>query len=87
MLPLAELADYFLPGWDELRMLYETDDFELVKDKLFQLKAVSVVKGVGDTTVVLENGNAVEIPFYPVDQVVDTVGAGDAFGSGFWPGC
>ncbi|WP_201755477.1 sugar kinase [Paenibacillus glycinis] len=86
VLPLAEMADYFLPGWDELRLLYDTEDFELVKDKLSRLKAVSVVKGVGDTTVVLENGSAVEIPFYPVDQVVDTVGAGDAFGSGFLAG-
>ena len=54
VLPLAEQADYFLPGWDELRLLYETDDFEVVKEKLQRLKAVSIVKGVGDTTVVLD---------------------------------
>ncbi|WP_323132028.1 sugar kinase [Paenibacillus silvisoli] len=83
VLPLAEQADYFLPGWDELRMLYDTDDFEAVKAELTKLKAVSVIKGVGDTTVVLENGQAVEVPFYPVDRVIDTVGAGDAFCSGF----
>ncbi|MBM7565431.1 sugar kinase [Paenibacillus sacheonensis] len=86
VLPLAEMADYFLPGWDELRMLYETDDFEAVKEKLSGLKAISVIKGVGDTTVVLENGKAVEIPFYPADQVIDTVGAGDGFCSGFLAG-
>ncbi|QHW30619.1 sugar kinase [Paenibacillus rhizovicinus] len=86
VLPIAELADYFLPGWDELRMLYETDDFDTVKAKLTALNAISVIKGVGDTTVVLENGNAVEIPFYPAEQVVDTVGAGDGFCSGFLAG-
>lgn len=86
VLPLAEMADYYLPGWDELRLLHETDDFEEVKAKLSELKAISVIKGVGDSTVVLENGQAVEVPFYPVDQVVDTVGAGDAFCSGFLAG-
>ncbi|QHT63835.1 sugar kinase [Paenibacillus lycopersici] len=86
VLPLAELADYYLPGWDELRLLHETDDFEAVKAKLSEYNAVSVIKGVGDTTVVLENGNAVEVPFYPAEQVVDTVGAGDAFCSGFLAG-
>lgn len=86
VLPLAELADYFLPGWDELRLLYETDDFEAVKERLAKLNAVSIIKGVGDTNVVLANGNAVEVPFYPADQVVDTVGAGDGFCSGFLAG-
>ena len=86
VLPLAEQADYFLPGWDELRLLYETDDFEVVKEKLSRLNAVSIVKGVGDTTVVLERGQAKEVPFYPADKVVDTVGAGDGFCSGFLAG-
>ncbi|WP_219836024.1 sugar kinase [Paenibacillus sp. R14(2021)] len=86
VLPLAEQADYFLPGWDELRLLYDTGDFDVVKAKLSELKAVSIIKGVGDTTVVLEEGKAVEIPFYPADQVVDTVGAGDGFCAGFLTG-
>ncbi|RAP75514.1 sugar kinase [Paenibacillus montanisoli] len=86
VLPLAAQADYFLPGWDELRMLYDTDDFAAVKAELTKLSAISVIKGVGDTTVVLENGQASEVPFYPVERVVDTVGAGDAFCSGFLTG-
>ncbi|AZN40237.1 sugar kinase [Paenibacillus albus] len=86
VLPLAAQADYFLPGWDELRLLYDTDDFEAVKEKLAHLSAVSIVKGVGDTNVVLENGQVVEVPFYPIDRVIDTVGAGDGFCSGFLAG-
>lgn len=86
VLPLAAQADYFLPGWDELRLLYNTDDFEAVKTELAKLSAVSIVKGVGDMNVVLENGQAVEVPFYPVDRVIDTVGAGDGFCSGFLAG-
>ncbi|MBP3962112.1 sugar kinase [Paenibacillus lignilyticus] len=86
VMPLAAQADYFLPGWDELRLLYNNDDFEAVKAELSKLSAISIIKGVGDTTVVLENGQAVEVPFYPVDRVIDTVGAGDAFCSGFLAG-
>ena len=73
VLPLAADADYFLPGWDELKLLYDTDDYEDIKDKLSQLKAVSIIKGRGDTTVVLNNGQEEGLPFYPAEQVVDTV--------------
>ncbi|WP_274652217.1 sugar kinase [Paenibacillus humicola] len=86
VLPLAEQADYFLPGWDELKLLYGTDDFDAVKAKLSALGAVSVVKGVGESTVVLERGEATSVPFYKADQVIDTVGAGDGFCAGFLTG-
>ncbi|QYR20384.1 sugar kinase [Paenibacillus sp. sptzw28] len=86
VLPLAEQADYFLPGWDELKLLYETDDFNQVKAKLDRLQAVSIVKGVEDKTIVIENGKTTEVPFYPAEQVVDTVGAGDGFCAGFLAG-
>ncbi|MFF2480595.1 sugar kinase [Paenibacillus sp. NPDC058071] len=86
LLPFAEQADYFLPGWDELKLLYDTDSYEEVKTKLTQLKAVTVIKGVGDTTVVLENGTETPVPFYPAEKVVDTVGAGDGFCAGFLAG-
>ncbi|QAY65122.1 sugar kinase [Paenibacillus protaetiae] len=86
LLPLAKEADYFLPGWDELKLLYDTDDYETVKEQLLQLNAVTVVKGYGDNTVVLENGNETIVPFYPAEQVIDTVGAGDGFCAGFLAG-
>ncbi|OBZ12378.1 sugar kinase [Bacillus sp. FJAT-26390] len=86
LLPLAADADYFLPGWDELKLLYNTDDYEYVKGELNKLKAVSIIKGRGDTTVVLNNGQEESLPFYPAEQVVDTVGAGDGFCAGFLAG-
>ncbi|MDQ0061206.1 sugar kinase [Paenibacillus harenae] len=86
LLPIAEYADYFLPGWDELKLLYDTDDYDFVKDKLRQLKAISIIKGKGDTTVVLDGDQEDSLPFYPAEQVVDTVGAGDGFCAGFLAG-
>ncbi|MUT64478.1 sugar kinase [Paenibacillus sp. NEAU-GSW1] len=86
LLPLAEQADYFLPGWDELKLLYNTDSFEVIKEKLLGLNAVTVVKGFGDTTLVLDNGTETSVPFYPAEKVIDTVGAGDGFCAGFLAG-
>ncbi|MFF2092008.1 sugar kinase [Paenibacillus sp. NPDC058174] len=86
LLPIAEQADYFLPGWDELKLLYNTDSFEEVKAKLLQLNAVTIVKGFGDTTLVLDNGKETAVPFYPAEKVIDTVGAGDGFCAGFLAG-
>jgi len=86
VLQLAEQADYFLPGWDELQLLYGTDDFEVVKGHLSKLAATSIVKGYNDSTVVIEKGESAAIPFFKAEQVIDTVGAGDGFCAGFLTG-
>lgn len=86
LLPLAAEADYFLPGWDELKLLYNTEDAAVIDAKLHALNAISIVKGKGESTLIYENGKQIEVPFYPADQVVDTVGAGDGFCAGFLAG-
>jgi 2-dehydro-3-deoxygluconokinase len=86
LLPLAEKSDYFLPGWDELQLLYETNDWDVVAERLNALRAISIVKSKGDQTVILDKGVAQGVPFYPADNVVDTVGAGDGFCAGFLSG-
>mgnify|MGYP001249955809 CR=1 FL=1 len=86
LLPIAAKADYFLPGWDELQLLYETSDWERVAERLAALRAISIVKSKGDQTVILANGSMEQVPFYPADNVVDTVGAGDGFCAGFLSG-
>lgn len=86
LLPLAEEADYFLPGLDELKLLYETDDFEDIVKRLNRLSAVTILKGADDKTYVLEKGNLTAVPYFKAEQVVDTVGAGDGFCAGFLTG-
>lgn len=86
LLPLAEEADYFLPGLDELKLLYETDSFDDIVQRLSRLRAVSIVKGGDDCTYVIENGEAVPVPYFKAERVVDTVGAGDGFCAGFIAG-
>ncbi|MEI7027010.1 sugar kinase [Paenibacillus sp. y28] len=85
ILPLAEEADIFLPGLDELKLLYGTEDFEDITSRLSKLRGISIIKGDGETYV-LENGQLTAVPFFKVDKVVDTVGAGDGFCAGFLSG-
>ncbi|AJY77338.1 sugar kinase [Paenibacillus beijingensis] len=86
LVPIAEQADYFLPGLDELKLLYGTDDLSALTDKLGKLPGVSVIKGGNGVTHLLEDGVISAVPHFPVKQVVDTVGAGDAFCAGFLSG-
>ncbi|TDF96155.1 sugar kinase [Paenibacillus piri] len=83
LLEMAKEADYFLPGLDELKLLYETESFDEIVKRLGELKAVSIVKGGDDETYVVEQGNVSAVPYFKAEQVVDTVGAGDGFCAGF----
>ncbi|MGG4141615.1 sugar kinase [Paenibacillus algorifonticola] len=86
LLPFAAAADYFLPGWDELMLLYNTDSYDVVKQKLLELDAVKIIKGKDDATIVLDGNEETAVPFYKADKVIDTVGAGDGFCAGFLAG-
>jgi 2-dehydro-3-deoxygluconokinase len=83
LLELARQADYFLPGLDELKLLYGTDDIERLAAKLAELPGVSIVKGGGTETYIVERGAVRSVPYVPVERVVDPVGAGDGFCAGF----
>ncbi|MBW8350249.1 sugar kinase [Bacillus sp. IITD106] len=86
LLPLAEQSDYFLPGLDELKLLYDTNNVDEVFSRLKELKAVSIVKGGHNETLLVENGKVVSFPYMPVEKVIDPVGAGDGFCAGFVAG-
>lgn len=86
LLRLAQKANYFLPGLDELKLLYDTEDEEAIFAILSQMKAVSIIKGGPNLTYVLENGVVTEVPYFKAEQVLDTVGAGDGFCAGFIAG-
>lgn len=84
LLQLAEQADYFLPGYDELKLLYGTEDFDgTIVAKLRQLKAVTVVKGADQATLLVEKDRIEGVPYFPVKEVVDPIGAGDGFCAGY----
>lgn len=85
LLSFAEEADIFLPGLDELKLLYDTQDFDEIVARLRKLPGISILKGDNENYVV-EKDSLTSVPFFKVDRVVDTVGAGDGFCAGFLTG-
>lgn len=86
LLPLAEMADYFLPGLEELQLLYGTENWDAIFSNLKQLRGTSIVKGGKNKTIVVNGAEQFSVSYTPVDRVVDPVGAGDAFCAGFLVG-
>ncbi|MFC7393151.1 sugar kinase [Scopulibacillus cellulosilyticus] len=86
LLDFAQKADIFLPGLDELELLYETDDFNTILNHLKELPCPSIIKGGDNKTYVFQDGNLTSVPYFKIDQIVDTVGAGDGFCAGFITG-
>ena len=81
---LAELADIVLPGVGEGRILAGTDEPEKIAE-FYQSKGAKIVavKAGPKGAYVLRDGSGSFYPGFRVENVVDTVGAGDAFATGF----
>jgi len=79
-----ELVDYLLPNEIELKELTHTEDV---------LKGIRILKSRGVKEVIVkldkqgaayeDEGKLLSFPAVPVEQVVDTTGAGDCFIAGF----
>jgi len=86
LLDLAAAADYFLPGYDELKLLYDTEDPAEIRARIRGLSAITVVKNADGRNWLYDGRDFHEFPFEPAERVVDTVGAGDGFAAGFLAG-
>lgn len=86
LVPLIMHADYFLPGINELEILYQTTDLQHIFSKLQSLSAISIVKGETDAYIIEPGARIRKVPYFKVDQIIDPVGAGDAFCAGFLTG-
>jgi 2-dehydro-3-deoxygluconokinase len=83
LLSLVPLCDIFLPGLEEAEFLLGQHSHEEY-GRLFQAQgpSVVVVKLGEKGSVGFIGEQTLHVPAYPIQRVVDSVGAGDAFASG-----
>jgi sugar/nucleoside kinase (ribokinase family) len=83
LLGLLPAIDVFLPNAAEACLISGADDIDAASESLAGRGAVVPIKlGDGGAMVQLGTGEAIRVPRISVD-VVDTIGAGDAFDAGF----
>lgn len=83
--PLAARADILFLSEDEAELLFGGDDAERIREARRYLRAATVVVHRAEGAFAVEDDGVSEMASYPV-EVVDTVGAGDAFVAGFLSG-
>jgi sugar/nucleoside kinase (ribokinase family) len=70
----------------ELHSLYQTADFDTAVTQLRRENALGVVTRSERGALVINGNGSLAVPAFPVEQVVDTTGAGDLFAAGFLAG-
>lgn len=76
-------ADIVLANEAELLSLFQTDDFESACTALAQRVEIAAVTRSEKGSLIVSGGKRIAVPAAPVEQVVDTTGAGDQYAAGF----
>lgn len=78
--------DILFSNEDEIKSLCETDDFDAaVAQTAVQVEILVVTRGE-QGAIAVRDGKTHKVSAEPVDQIVDTTGAGDLFAAGFLSG-
>ncbi|HEX7761098.1 MAG TPA: adenosine kinase [Caulobacteraceae bacterium] len=67
----------------ELASLFQTDDFDAAAKAMGERARIAAITRSEAGSVVLCGGQAITVPAFPVQKVVDTTGAGDQYAAGF----
>ena len=76
-------VDLLFANEAELLSLYETDDFDAAVEALRADQALAAVTRSEKGSVIIGEGEPIEVAAEPVADVVDTTGAGDQYAAGF----
>ncbi len=81
------VVDIIFANESELHSLYQTADFDTALKALRgENELLGIVTRSAQGVVVAQGGGVVSAPAFPVEEVVDTTGAGDLFAAGFLAG-
>ncbi|MFM1652650.1 sugar kinase [Brevibacillus sp. B_LB10_24] len=87
LLPIAKQADVVMPGFDEAKLLTGESTPEKMAAFFLELGAKTVVVKLGEKGAYFAtDAESGYVPGYPVEQVVDPIGAGDGFAAGMISG-
>lgn len=78
----SKTIDVVFGNVEELKALYETDFHNAVQAIAKDAELAAITMGA-DGAMVVDNGEIITVPAYPVPHVMDATGAGDLFASGF----
>jgi sugar/nucleoside kinase (ribokinase family) len=70
----------------EMKSMAQTDDLDVAIAQFAPKVPILVVTRSEKGALAIENGTRAEVPAEPIDQIVDTTGAGDLFAAGFLAG-
>lgn len=70
----------------EITTLYGTDDFEAAARRVRRHGAVAALTRSAKGSVIVTDDEMIEVPAFPVVELVDTTGAGDLYAAGFLHG-
>ena len=80
---LRDHVDILFGNDDELRALYEVDDLDVALDAVRRECDLAAITTGADGCVIITADERIDVPAEPVDDVLDTTGAGDLFAAGF----
>ena len=87
MLEIIKKTDIILPGIEEAEILLGIKEPEKAAKKFHQLMGGTVVLKLGEQGALYYDGKKMDkVDAYPVEEVVDPIGAGDAFAAGLIAG-
>jgi sugar/nucleoside kinase (ribokinase family) len=75
-------ADIVFANEDEVKALFQTDDFEIAAAKLGAITNIAAITRGEQGSLILAGQNSHRIPADHVDKVLDTTGAGDQYAAG-----
>lgn len=75
--------DILFANEDEIKSLYETDDFEDAATRALADTELAALTRSAKGSVIISKGERIEIPVDPVAELVDSTGAGDLYAAGF----
>ena len=83
LIAFLDKVDVVFANENEVKSLFQTDDFEAASSSLAGTVEIAVVTRSEHGSLVRCGGEVHQIPAFPVEHVLDTTGAGDQYAAGF----